>query len=83
MAHEAEDERFVFLAGQVQAIIGSLLALAKLHPSPEALKIELSAMEQAAIARAESTLIGDNYLEGIRDVVARLQAVLAKRLGSP
>jgi hypothetical protein len=77
------DERFELVAGQLQAVIGVLLALAKLHPLPDQLRAEISAMEQAAIARAETTLIGDDFLDGIRDVVMRLQTVLATRTGPP
>jgi hypothetical protein len=77
------DERLEFVAGQLQGVIGVLLALAKLHPLPDRLGAEISAMEQAAIARAESTLIGDDFLDGIRDVATRLQAVLTERAGPP
>jgi hypothetical protein len=80
---DVADDRFEFVAGQVQGIIGVLLVLGRLHPLPERLNAEISAMEQAALARAESTSIGDDYLDGIRDVVARLQALLTKGAGLP
>jgi hypothetical protein len=79
MADEAND-RGDFVAGRAHGAVTVLLAFAATHPDPEHLLSELERVEQAALAQVESSLRSDLYLDGMRDVIDRVRALLRLRL---
>lgn len=72
-----------FVSGRVQGLIGLTLAMARTHPDPQLLLREIEAMEIAAAARAEATVVPDEFLEGVQDVVRRVRSILQARLEPP
>jgi hypothetical protein len=68
-----ESARLEFVAGQVHALLAFALAVIETHPSPALLEQHLGLAQQAGLARAESTLLPDDFLDGQRDVMDRLQ----------
>jgi hypothetical protein len=72
-----ETENIRFLAGQVHALVGFCVALINTHPSPADLTMHLEAVEHVTLARVESTLVIEDFLDGMRDVFDRLKTAVA------
>jgi hypothetical protein len=72
-----ETENIRFLAGQVHALIGFCVAVINTHPSPADLSLHLEAVEHVSLARVESTLVIEDFLDGMRDVFDRLKTAVA------
>src|SRR5215471_17337233 len=72
-----ENENVHFIAGQVHALVGFCVAVINSHPSPEMLGLHLDAVEHVTLAHVESTLVMEDFLEGVRNVFDRLKAAVA------
>jgi hypothetical protein len=72
-----ETENIRFLAGQVHALVGFCIALINTHSSPGELNLHLEAVEHVTLARVESTLVIEDFLDGMRDVFDRLKTAVA------
>src|SRR5215469_4053554 len=78
MADGTQDtENVLFLAGQVHALVGFCIAVINAHPSPAELGLHLDAAEHVTLAHVESTLVMEDFLEGVRNVFDRLKAAVA------
>jgi hypothetical protein len=74
---ETESENIRFLAGQVHALVGFCVAVINSHPSPAELGLHLDAVEHVTLAHVESTLVMEEFIDGMRDVFDRLKAAVA------
>jgi hypothetical protein len=72
-----ETENIRFLAGQVHALVGFCVAVINTHPSPADLNLHLEAVEHVTLARVESTLVIEDFLDGMRNVFDRLKTAVA------
>jgi hypothetical protein len=72
-----ETENVHFLAGQVHALVGFCIAVINNHPSPASLGLHLDAVEHVTLAHVESTLVMEDFLDGVRNVFDRLKAAVA------
>jgi hypothetical protein len=72
-----ETENIHFLAGQVHALVGFCIAVIHNHPSPTELSLHLDAVEHVTLAHVESTLVMEDFLDGVRNVFDRLKTALA------
>jgi hypothetical protein len=72
-----ETENVRFLAGQVHALVGFCIAIINTHPSPADLSQHLEAVEHVTLARVESTLVIEDFLDGVRNVFDRLKTAVA------
>ncbi len=72
-----ETENVQFLAGQVHALVGFCIAIINNHPSPTQLGLHLDAVEHVTLAHVESTLVMEDFLDGVRNVFDRLKAAVA------
>lgn len=72
-----ETENVRFLAGQVHALVGFCVAIINTHPSPADLSQHLEAVEHVTLARVESTLVIEDFLDGVRNVFDRLKTAVA------
>jgi hypothetical protein len=72
-----ETENIRFLAGQVHALVGFCVAVINTHPSPADLSQHLEAIEHVTLARVESTLVIEDFLDGVRNVFDRLKTAVA------
>ena len=70
-----------FVSGRLHGAGVVLLALANTHPDPGALLTEIEKVEQAAQAHVEATLLSEDYLNGMRDIIDRVRTLLCQRLG--
>jgi hypothetical protein len=77
MADTREIENVRFLAGQVHALVGFCVAIINTHPSPAELSLHIEAVEHVTLARVESTLVIEDFLEGVRNVFDRLKTAVA------
>ena len=77
MSDTRETENVRFLAGQVHALVGFCVTLINTHPSPADLGLHLDAVEQITLARVESTLVIEEFLNGVRNVFDRLRIAVA------
>jgi hypothetical protein len=74
---ETETENVRFLAGQVHALIGFCIAVINTHPAPTDLSLHLDAVEHVTLAKVESTLVIEEFLDGVRNVFDRLRRAVA------
>lgn len=74
---ETETENVRFLAGQMHALIGFCIAVINTHPSPAELSLHLDAVEHVTLAKVESTLVIEEFLDGVRNVFDRLRRAVA------
>jgi len=74
---ETETENVRFLAGQVHALVGFCIAVINTHPSPTELGLHVDAAEHVTLAHVESTLVLEDFLEGVRNVFDRLKTAVA------
>lgn len=72
-----ETENIRFLAGQVHGLVGFCIAVINSHPSPAELSLHLEAVEHVTLARVESTLVIEDFLDGVRNVFDRLKTAVA------
>jgi hypothetical protein len=72
-----ETENVRFVAGQVHALVGFCIAIINTHPSPAELSLHLDAVEHVTLARVESTLVIEDFLDGVRNVFDRLRMAVA------
>jgi hypothetical protein len=72
-----ETENIRFLAGQVHALVGFCVAVINTHPSPADLNLHLEAVEHVTLAHVESTLVIEDFLDGMRNVFDRLKTAVA------
>src|SRR3974377_367705 len=72
-----ETENVRFLAGQVHALVGFCIAIINTHPSPADLSQHLDAVEHVTLAHVESTLVIEDFLEGVRKLFGRLKTAVA------
>ena len=77
MSDARETENVRFLAGQVHALVGFCVTVINTHPSPADLSMHLDAVEQVTLARVESTLVIEEFLQGVRNVFDRLKTAVA------
>ena len=77
MTDTRETENVRFLAGQVHALVGFCIAIINTHPSPADLSQHLEAVEHVTLARVESTLVIEDFLDGVRNVFDRLKTAVA------
>ena len=77
MSDTRETENVRFLAGQVHALVGFCVTIINTHPSPADLGLHLEAVEQVTLARVESTLVIEDFLQGVRNVFDRLKMAAA------
>jgi hypothetical protein len=77
MADTRESENVQFLAGQVHAIVGFCIAIINTHPSPAELSQHIGAAEHVTLAHVESTLVIEDFLDGVRNVFDRLKIAVA------
>ena len=77
MADTRETENVQFIAGQVHALIGFCIAIINTHPSPAALSQHIEAVEHVTLAHVESTLVIEDFLDGVRNVFDRLKMAAA------
>jgi hypothetical protein len=77
MADARETENVRFLAGQVHALVGFCVTIINTHPSPTDLSQHIEAVEQVTLARVESTLVIEDFLDGVRNVFDRLKTAVA------
>jgi hypothetical protein len=71
-----ETENVQFLAGQVHALVGVCIAIINNHPSPAQLGLHLDAVEHVTLAHVESTLVMEDFLDGVRNVFDRLKTAV-------
>ena len=74
---KTETENVHFLAGQVHALVGFCIAVINTYPSPADLRQHIEAVEQVTLARVESTLVIEDFVDGVRDVFDRLKTAAA------
>jgi hypothetical protein len=74
---KTETENVHFLAGQVHGLIGFCIAVINTHPSPANLSQHIEAVEHVTLARVESTLVIEDFLDGVRNVFDRLKTAVA------
>jgi hypothetical protein len=74
---KTETENVHFLAGQVHGLIGFCIAVINTHPSPANLSQHIEAVEHVTLARVESTLVIEDFLDGVRNVFDRLKTAAA------
>jgi hypothetical protein len=74
---ETESENIRFLAGQVHALVGFCVAVINSHPSPGEFGLHLEAVEHVTLAHVESTLVIEEFIDGMRNVFDRLKAAVA------
>jgi hypothetical protein len=67
-----DSEKIEFFGGQVHALMGFAQAVIMTNPSPERFSRHLDFVGQIALARAESSLVTDAYIDGVQDVQDRL-----------
>jgi hypothetical protein len=72
-----ETENVRYLAGQVHALVGFCVAIINTHPSPADLSQHIEAVEHVTLARVESTLVIEDFLDGVRNVFDRLRTAVA------
>jgi hypothetical protein len=72
-----EIENVRFLAGQVHALVGFCIATINTHPSPADLSQHLEAAEHVTLAYVESTLVMEDFLDGVRNVFDRLKTAVS------
>jgi hypothetical protein len=77
MADTRDSENVQFLAGQVHALVGFGIAIINTHPSPAELSQHIEAAEHVTLARVESALVIEAFLEGVRNVFDRLKIAAA------
>ncbi len=78
MADDSQEIKNVhFLAGQVHALIGFCVSVINTHPSPVELGLHLDAAEHVTLAHVESTLVMEDFLDGVRNVFDRLRTAVA------
>ena len=77
MADTRENENVQFLAGQVHALVGFCIAIINTHPSPAELSQHIEAAEHVTLAHVESTLVIEDFLDGVRNVFDRLKIAVA------
>lgn len=77
MADTRESENVQFLAGQVHALIGFCIAIINTHSSPAELSQHIEAAEHVTLAHVESTLVIEDFLDGVRNVFDRLKVAVA------
>jgi len=77
MTDTGETENVGFLAGQVHALVGFCVTIINTHPSPADLSQHVEAVEHVTLARVESTLVIENFLDGVRNVFDRLKTAVA------
>jgi hypothetical protein len=71
------EEKIEFLGGQVHALSAICIALIYDHSNPERFGRWLDVTEQAMLARIESTLLDEEYLEGFQEMIAKMKQTLA------
>ena len=76
MADTRESENVQFLAGQVHALVGFCIAIINTHPSPAELSQHIEAAEHVTLAHVESTLVIEDFLDGVRNVFDRLKVAV-------
>jgi hypothetical protein len=59
------------------ALVGFCIAVINTHPSPAELRLHIEAAEHVTLAKAESTLVLEDFLEGVRNVFDRLKTAVA------
>ena len=79
MTDTGETENVGFLAGQVDALVGFCVTIINTHPWPADLSQHIEAVEHVTLARVESTLVIENFLDGVRNVFDRLKTAMANR----
>jgi hypothetical protein len=77
MADAGETKNVRFLAGQVHALVGFCVAIINTHPSASDLGQHLDAAEHVTLAHVESTLVLEDFLDGVRNVFDRLRDAVA------
>jgi len=77
MTDTGETENVGFLAGQVHALVGFCVTIINTHPWPADLSQHIEAVEHVTLARVESTLVIENFLDGVRNVFDRLKTAVA------
>jgi hypothetical protein len=77
MADAGETKNVRFLAGQVHALVGFCVAIINTHPSAGELSQHLDAAEHVTLAHVESTLVIEDFLDGVRNVFDRLRDAVA------
>jgi hypothetical protein len=65
--------RLQWLAGQNHGLTAVLSVIIMMHRSPADLAREIETIEQRALADVESTLVPDDFLDGMRDIFDRLK----------
>jgi hypothetical protein len=69
-------KRLRFSDGQIHMLMGFCLALIDTHPDPSELARHFETAVQTTIAKSESALIEEEYLDGELDVSGRLKRAL-------
>jgi hypothetical protein len=77
-AQELERHNLRFLAGQVHALVGFCIAAINTHRSPAELGLHLDAIEHVTLAHVESSLVAEDFLDGVRNVFDRLKKTAAE-----
>jgi hypothetical protein len=62
-----------FLAGRVHALIGFATAVIISHPDLSAIANAIDRVGEVNLARAEGSLVADEYVQGVLDVKDRLK----------
>lgn len=71
-------DRLNYLAGQVHTLLTFAGAIIKAHENPLILKDQFLRLDQVALSQSEATTVQEAYLEGQRDMVKSLCALLPK-----
>ena len=67
-----------FVGGQVHLLVGFLLAVIDTHHDPDELGRHFEKVQQITLARTESTLVAEAYIEGQLDISQRLKPAIEK-----
>ncbi len=80
----AEDNTvwLAYTAGRSNGTKAVLLALAMTHHDPASFLAELEKAEQSALALSEGTLLTDDYMSGMREIIDSVRNLLNLRLGT-
>ena len=78
-----DSEKLETLAGRVHALVGFATAVITSHPNPAILALHLERVSEMNLARAETSAVSENYVEGVQDMRDRLFEVVRIALGRP
>jgi hypothetical protein len=77
-----ERERVDYISGRIQALIAFAAAIAAIHPDRELLKAHFEITCQISLAGIETSLAGDQTIDGFQETAQRIFSALREWPGS-